>query len=137
MRPRAPPLLFWKVRASTTCSRVTLFILVSTRPIGRPWSWSIGGMPVAAPPAGAGEGVPPPPPVVGGFAPPAGGAPPALAGLRPGDGFSPPADGGRRPADGLSGPAEGLSGPAPLAAGRGAPAAPGVGVIVGFFPGSG
>src|SRR4051794_29260321 len=109
MRPSAPPLLFWNVSASTTCSRVTLFILVNTRPIGRPWSWSIGGMPAAAPLEGAGEGVPAPaPPVVGGLAPPAGGAP---AGLRPGDGFRPPgADGGRSPADGLSGPAAGLTG---------------------------
>src|SRR4051812_28429011 len=45
IRPSAPPLLFWNVSASTTCSRVTFPILVSTRPIGRPWSWSIGGMP--------------------------------------------------------------------------------------------
>src|SRR5687768_17455376 len=58
MRPSAPPLLFWNVRASTTCSRVTLPIFVSTRPIGRPWSWSMAGMAVAPPPA-VGEAVPP------------------------------------------------------------------------------
>src|SRR5688572_30662288 len=45
IRPSAPPLRFWKSSASTTCSRLTLPIFVSTRPIGRPWSWSIGGMP--------------------------------------------------------------------------------------------
>src|SRR5436309_1778574 len=83
----APPLLFWKVRASTTCSRVTLPILVRTRPIGRPWSWSMGGMP----PAGPGEAPPPllpppppPPPAVGSFA-----APPTTleVGRRPLPGF--------------------------------------------------
>src|SRR5687768_6744716 len=62
MRPSAPPLLFWKVRASTTCSRVTLPILVSTRPIGRPWSWSMGGMLLPAPP--------PDVPAAGGLTPP-------------------------------------------------------------------
>src|SRR2546423_1010485 len=63
IRPRAPPLDFWNVRASTTCSRVTLPILVKTRPMGRPWSWSMGGMPVA----GAGA-VPGPPAEAGGLA---------------------------------------------------------------------
>src|SRR5919107_1347739 len=97
MRPSAPPLLFWNVSASTTCSRVTLFILVRTRPIGRPWSWSIGGMAVAPPPDGAGAGVPPP---AGGLA-------------------APPAEGGRRLAEGRRGPAEVGRG-APLAPGAGA-----------------
>ena len=59
MRPSAPPLLFWKVRASTTCSRVTLPILVSTRPIGRPLSSLMGGKPPE--PIGA-DGVAPAPP---------------------------------------------------------------------------
>src|SRR5689334_20941267 len=62
MRPSAPPLLFWKVSASTTCSRVTLPILVSTRPIGRPWSWSMAGIAVAvagAAPAADGIDLPP------------------------------------------------------------------------------
>src|SRR4051794_26573045 len=84
IRPIAPPLLFWKVSASTTCSRVTLPILVSTRPIGRPWSWSMGGMP----PAGVGET----PPVVGGRVPEGGRTPPAAAALPPPTptGFAPP-----------------------------------------------
>src|SRR3982751_5851719 len=73
IRPSAPPLLFWKVRASTTCSRVTRPILVSTRPIGRPWSWSIGGIVVAAPPAVGAAGAAP----AGSRAPPPG----VLAGL--------------------------------------------------------
>src|SRR4051812_27761351 len=59
IRPSAPPLLFWKVSASTTCSRVTLAILVSTRPIGRPCSWSIGGMALIVEVGAAGAGVPP------------------------------------------------------------------------------
>src|SRR5687767_13669207 len=56
MRPSAPPLLFWNVRASTTCSRVTFPIFVRTRPIGRPWSWSTGGMAVCPPPLVPGAG---------------------------------------------------------------------------------
>src|SRR5687767_14681203 len=79
MRPSAPPLLFWNVRASTTCSRVTFPIFVRTRPIGRPWSWSTGGMAVCPPPLVPGAG--------GVVVPPAGrfvfGAPgaPGVAGL--------------------------------------------------------
>src|SRR5882757_8931085 len=69
MRPIAPPLLFWNVSASTTCSRVTLPILVSTRPIGRPWSWSIGGMLADEPPPLEGLATPP---TGTGFAPLAG-----------------------------------------------------------------
>src|SRR5438045_4412562 len=83
IRPSAPPLLFWNVSASTTCSRVTLPILVSTRPIGRPWSCSMEGIPPA--PAGGGTAPPPleptllgPPVLLGGLAlcplPPAEGA---------------------------------------------------------------
>src|SRR5687767_790984 len=66
MRPSAPLLLFWNVRASTSWSRLILPIFVRMRPIGRPWSWSIGGMPgvpVVAPAAGAA-----PPDVPGGLA---------------------------------------------------------------------
>src|SRR6476661_1344503 len=70
IRPRAPPLRFWKSRASTTCSRLTLPIFVSTRPIGRPWSWSIGGIPV-----------PEPSPLVGGAAGGRAAPLPAAAGL--------------------------------------------------------
>src|SRR5271170_7838381 len=44
MRPRAPPLRFWKSKASATCSRLTLPILVSTRPMGRFSSSLIGGI---------------------------------------------------------------------------------------------
>src|SRR5438552_986555 len=69
MRPRAPPLLFWKVRASTTCSRVTLPILVSTRPMGRPLSSLMAGMPpelVGA--AGAAAPAGPEEPAAGGVA---------------------------------------------------------------------
>jgi hypothetical protein len=93
MRPSAPPLLFWKVRASTTCSRVTLPILVSTRPIGRPWSWSIGGM--FAPAAGA---PPPDTPGVAGLAAPGrlddAGFAPGTPGLAPGVDVAPPGRGG-------------------------------------------
>ena len=42
--PSAPPFCFWKLRASTTCSRLTRPILFSTRPSGRPLSWSTGGI---------------------------------------------------------------------------------------------
>src|SRR5690242_14346723 len=105
MRPRAPPLLFWKVRASTTCSRVTLPILVSTRPIGRPFSSLIAGRPTA--PAGAGAAAEaPPPPVepgdggraVGAAAGAAGrAAGPTPAPLPPAAGTTVPAVDGRRP----------------------------------------
>src|ERR1700686_2079215 len=46
MRPIAPPFFFWKSRASTTCSRETLAILVRMRPMGRDLRSSIGGMPL-------------------------------------------------------------------------------------------
>src|SRR4051794_15123923 len=82
MRPSAPPLLFWNVSASTTCSRVTLPILVSTRPIGRPWSWSMAGMAVdAAGAAPAADGIDlPPVGIIPGLAP----GMPGLAGGIPG-----------------------------------------------------
>src|SRR5579871_6849278 len=55
IRPSAPPFFFWKSSASTTCSRLTLCILVSTRPMGRPLSSSMAGIPPgAAPPGGVG-----------------------------------------------------------------------------------
>src|SRR3954452_4954313 len=107
MRPSAPPLLFWNVSASTTCSRVTFPIFVSTRPIGRPWSWSIGGIGVA-------DDARPPPLTPTGFAPPAG---------------TVTFDGGRNPGEGFIG--AGVPPP-----GRTAPAGGVVGDD-GFFPGSG
>src|SRR5688572_10453400 len=84
MRPSAPPLLFWNVRASTTCSRETLPIFVSTRPIGRPWSWSIGGI---VPVDEAGRAEAPPPETPTGLAPPADGTVTLDGGRSPGDGF--------------------------------------------------
>src|SRR6185437_16556715 len=78
MRPSAPPLRFWKSRASTTCSRVTLPILVSTRPIGRPLSSAIGTVPWPSPPVA--DGAAPP------GAPGAAGLAPGAAGLAPGTG---------------------------------------------------
>src|SRR3954469_18238748 len=115
MRPSAPPLLFWKVSASTTCSRLTLPILVRTRPIGRPWSWSIGGMAVVEVDAAgrAPAGVVPP---AGSFAPPgAAGLPPTPTGLAPVAGIVTFAA-GRNPLDGLIGatgflPGSGAAGP--------------------------
>src|SRR4051812_44841832 len=103
MRPSAPPLLFWNVNASTTCSRLTLPIFVRTRPIGRPWSWSIGGIP---PPVAT---APPPPVPDGGLF---GADPPTLSGLAPVAGGTTTFDGGRRP-DGFAAP-----GAAAEAAGR-------------------
>src|SRR5688572_15802848 len=118
MRPSAPPLLFWNVRASTTCSRVTLPILVSTRPIGRPCSWSMGGKVLAVAP-------PPETPGAAGLAAPGrlelGRAPgaPAPAG-RGGTWFAgrpAPVGGADAPTDGaLGGVAFGLFAPTPGAA---------------------
>src|SRR5687768_3422632 len=119
MRPSAPPLLFWNVRASTTCSRVTLPIFVSTRPIGRPWSWSIGGMvlpappPVGAPPAG---GLAAPGRFELGLAPP-GAAPPPGRGGTMFAGRPAPVGGAEAPTVGaLGGVTFGLFAPTPGAA---------------------
>src|SRR4051794_35570085 len=79
MRPSAPPLLFWKVSASTTCSRVALPILTRTRPMGRALSSLIGGMVPGA----------------GGAAAPAAGAP-GVAGEPGGRMLAPAADGARK-----------------------------------------
>src|SRR3954453_8137181 len=100
MRPSAPPLLFWKLRASTTCSRVTLPILVRMRPSGRPLSsstetgpagavgaWRVPGVTIFAPGAGAaGAGAAPAPVGAAGLPLPPGettlfaGCPPAVGG---------------------------------------------------------
>src|SRR3954467_8265498 len=113
MRPSAPPLLFWKVRASTTCSRVTLPILVRTRPIGRPLSSLIGGMA----PGTLGTAPPPLTPPAG----PAGGraAPGVAAAAAP---FGPTAPGGR--AAGV--PAGRTPGAAGVPAGRATPGVAGM-----------
>ncbi len=65
--------VFWKLRASVYCSRVTLPIFWRMRPRGRPFSSEMGGIPGADwPPPGVGPGGFAP----GGF-PPGGGLPPA------------------------------------------------------------
>src|SRR5438270_9558427 len=109
MRPRAPPLRFWKSRASTTCSRVTLPILVSTRPIGRPLSSAMLSAGAAA-------------------------SPPA-AGLAPAPGEAVLAPGGRAPAGGAGRvPEAAVPGrvaplpPCPAGRADGAPGAPGLAV---------
>src|SRR5689334_19444647 len=97
MRPMAPPLRFWKSRASTTCSRVTLPILVRMRPMGRPFSSSILGGPAVA--AAAAPGAAPAAPAAPG-PPGAAGLAPAWTGAGPGPRPAAPPDvpaGGRDP----------------------------------------
>src|SRR5215208_1630504 len=102
MRPMAPPLRFWKSRASTTCSRVTLPILVKMRPIGRPLSSLI---------AGGAAGAWAPPPLTPGVLPGAPGAAPGVpAGLAGADWPGARAGLGDRLAAGLFGRAAGLAG---------------------------
>src|SRR6478735_4079904 len=100
MRPMAPPLRFWKSSASTTCSRETFPSLVRMRPMGRPLSSAIWGVPPAAPAAvEAAPAAAPPPGLEPGAGAPAAGAPGARAA-----GF------GDRPAAGLFGRAAGFAG---------------------------